>query len=90
MSRLIYAFVFQEHWSQFKDYEHIKTSSNVQARELVLQAGVTYRLSVKLCAGVYCYKPVASNGVTVVPNPPETGSISVQFDSNENKVSIFL
>ena len=62
----------------------------MQARELVLQAGVTYRVSVKLCAGVYCYKPVASNGVTVVPNPPETGSITVQFDSNENKVSIFL
>jgi hypothetical protein len=57
---------------------------------LSLSPGRTYRTSLKFCAGKYCFKPVHSDGVTVVPNPPVTGNMTVTYTANTTSVHFYF
>ncbi|XP_053400998.1 uncharacterized protein LOC128557563 isoform X2 [Mercenaria mercenaria] len=79
-------------WKMRIDYQHLRTTSSYLGKSgLSLSPGRTYRISLKLCADQFCFKPVHSDGVTVVPNPPLAGNISVAYTDNKTlqiKVSV--
>ncbi|XP_053401015.1 uncharacterized protein LOC128557569 [Mercenaria mercenaria] len=77
-------------WKKTTEYQHLRTTTSyLEESGLFLSAGRAYRVSLMFCAGQYCFKPVHSDGVTIVPNPPTTGNMSVTFTTN-NKIEVSL
>ncbi|XP_053400999.1 uncharacterized protein LOC128557566 [Mercenaria mercenaria] len=71
-------------WKITTVYQQLRTTTSyLEKSGLFLSAGRTYRVSLRFCAGQYCFKPVHSDGVTVVPNPPTTGNMSVTYTTND-------
>ncbi|XP_060084880.1 uncharacterized protein LOC132564227 [Ylistrum balloti] len=64
-------------WTVVRDFEHLSTSYEVEANDLILLPGRSYRVALKLCAGLTCYAPIYTDGVLVLSNPPITGSLMV-------------
>ncbi|XP_052095906.1 uncharacterized protein LOC127731088 [Mytilus californianus] len=54
---------------------------------LNLEPGLTYRIKVKFCADYICFPIMYSNGVTIIPNAPGTGGLSVTLDKNKMSVT---
>ncbi|KAL3843250.1 hypothetical protein ACJMK2_021192 [Sinanodonta woodiana] len=79
-----------EIWSNFRKYEHIHMSNEVRQQDIDLQPGRTYRIALKFCAEQICFHPVYSNGVTVTPSPPVTGTLSVQYSEEDRKIYTIL
>ncbi|XP_060577218.1 uncharacterized protein LOC132734491 [Ruditapes philippinarum] len=78
-------------WKLHSDYEPLRTSTSyMEESGLSLSPGRTYRISLKFCAKQYCFKPVHSNGVTVVPNPPVTGNVSVTYTLNSTLIDVSM
>ncbi|XP_060578984.1 uncharacterized protein LOC132735961, partial [Ruditapes philippinarum] len=78
-------------WRLHTDYEPLKASSSyMEESAFSLSPGRTYRLSLKFCARQYCFKPVHSDGVTVVPNPPVTGNMSVLYTANTTSIEVSM
>ncbi|XP_052071167.1 uncharacterized protein LOC127709606 [Mytilus californianus] len=75
-----------EVWFKFRDFSYIGTQSHVIVTDLDLQPGLTYRFTIKLCADDVCFPEISSNGVTVIPSYPVTGSINVQLESQKMTV----
>ncbi|CAC5375018.1 unnamed protein product [Mytilus coruscus] len=72
-----------EVWFKFRDFSYIGSQSHVIVNELDLQPGLTYRFTIKLCADEICFPEISSNGVTVIPSNPVTGSMNVQLDGGK-------
>ncbi|XP_033751510.1 LOW QUALITY PROTEIN: uncharacterized protein LOC117335547 [Pecten maximus] len=64
-------------WSMVRDFEHLSTSYEAEANDLSLLPGRSYRVSLKLCAGLTCYAPVYTDGVLILANPPVAGNLMV-------------
>ncbi|XP_060604506.1 uncharacterized protein LOC132757271 [Ruditapes philippinarum] len=78
-------------WRLHTDYEPLKASSSfMEESGLSLSPGRSYRISLKFCAGKYCFKPVHSDGVTVVPNPPVTGNVTVTYTANTTLIEVSM
>ncbi|XP_053398947.1 uncharacterized protein LOC128556937 [Mercenaria mercenaria] len=78
-------------WKTHSAYQHLRTTASyLEESGLFLSAGRTYRVSLKFCARQFCFKPVHSNGVTIVPNPPTTGSMSVTYTTNKTTIEVSL
>ncbi|XP_076075248.1 uncharacterized protein LOC143046131 isoform X2 [Mytilus galloprovincialis] len=67
-------------WIRYRDFSYIGSQSHVIVNELDLQPGLTYRFTIKLCADDVCFPKISSNGVTVIPSYPITGSIDVKIE----------
>lgn len=76
--------IISEYWTLFRDYEHLKSTESLEANDLVLSPGRMYRVLLKCCVAKYCYMPEYSNGVTVTPNPPQTGTLTVEETGTNN------
>ncbi|XP_076086914.1 uncharacterized protein LOC143057491 [Mytilus galloprovincialis] len=86
-------------WSTFNemDYQYISINQNTKltARGLSLEPGRTYRLSLKFCAGDVCFPAIKTSGVTIIPNKPVTGPISIDYthhtnDTDKSQLTIHL
>ncbi|XP_053390115.1 uncharacterized protein LOC123523221, partial [Mercenaria mercenaria] len=78
-------------WKMRIDYQHLRTTSSyIEKGGLTLSPGRTYRISLKFCAEQFCFKPVHSDGVTIVPNPPLTGNMSVTYPDNKTLIQVSL
>lgn len=77
---------FSDFWTRFEDFQHLKSRNHLHDATFFLTPGRRYRVVLKVCAGQFCFQPVYSNGVTVIPHPPKTGLISVELDSSERMV----
>ena len=73
-----------------RDYEHISTGYQATVHDLVLLPGITYRVALKICASDLCFKPVYSNGVTVISNPPTAGSLTVTYNEGSINDSVSI
>lgn len=60
------------------------------ASDLLLDPGRTYRLSVKFCADQVCFPALKTSGVTIIPNKPVTGPISVDYTHHTNSTDKVL
>ncbi|XP_071084119.1 uncharacterized protein [Haliotis cracherodii] len=69
-------------WHGVRDYEHLGTSEKIAVGGVALEPGHMYRASVKFCAGKVCMKPIHSDGVTVIPHPPATGSMALTYEES--------
>ena len=76
----------------FKDYQHVdSTRFDISIDELDLNPGYKYRITLKLCAKETCFRPVSTDGVMIMSNPPTTGSINVLHeDGTPEKVRICI
>ncbi|KAK3589056.1 hypothetical protein CHS0354_008706 [Potamilus streckersoni] len=81
-------FPLTDYWKDLSEYEHLPTLHELKGSELILQAGKTYRVAIELCADQFCYQPIFSDGVTVIPNPPITGGIDVFYNISEKKIRV--
>ncbi|XP_053398434.1 uncharacterized protein LOC128556766 [Mercenaria mercenaria] len=78
-------------WKLHTDYQHLRTTASyMEESGLFLSPGRTYRISLKFCAKQYCFKPVHSDGVTIVPNPPTTGNMTVTYTENSTLIEVSL
>ncbi|XP_063399976.1 uncharacterized protein LOC134684607 [Mytilus trossulus] len=79
-------------WTVFRNYEYINsTSYSVSANELTMIPGYKYRTTLKLCARQTCFRPLSTDGVMIITNPPITGNFSVEHqDGSPEKLSITL
>ena len=68
-------------WSIFQNYTYNHGHRQAHVTGVLLDPGRLYRFVVKLCAGETCYRPVHSNGVLILANPPTTGALDVQHDN---------
>ena len=68
-------------WSPFQSYTFNHGHRQAHVTGVLLDPGRLYRFVVKLCAGETCYRPVHSNGVLILANPPTTGDLDVQHDN---------
>ncbi|XP_069133969.1 uncharacterized protein [Argopecten irradians] len=64
-------------WTVIRDFEHLSTSYEAEVNDLSLLPGRSYRVALKLCAGLICYAPIYTDGVLVLANPPVTGNLMV-------------
>ncbi|XP_076085163.1 uncharacterized protein LOC143055975 isoform X1 [Mytilus galloprovincialis] len=75
-------------WSTFNemDYQYTSIHQNMAltASDLLLDPGRTYRLSVKFCADQVCFPALKTSGVTIIPNKPVTGPISIDYTHHTN------
>ncbi|XP_021364672.1 uncharacterized protein LOC110457646 [Mizuhopecten yessoensis] len=69
-------------WYPFMDFMPTDTLLSARASPMLLQPGRRYRTAVKFCASDICFQPRHSNGVTIIPSPPVTSSISVITTDN--------
>ncbi|XP_062616047.1 uncharacterized protein LOC134277752 [Saccostrea cucullata] len=74
-------------WEVFRDYMYIFGRKEIKRTSMLLSPGMKYRAVLKLCASEICYKPVSSDGIIVLANPPVTGYIKVKHlnSSDVNK-----
>ncbi|XP_060590849.1 uncharacterized protein LOC132745864 [Ruditapes philippinarum] len=80
---------YYDKWKALSEYQPMNaTTTHLHASDLTLFAGRRYRVSLKFCAGKFCFKPVQSDGVFVVPNDPKTGKLSVT--ANRTQIEITL
>ncbi|XP_052082402.1 uncharacterized protein LOC127720030 [Mytilus californianus] len=75
------------------DYQYISINQNTKltARDLSLEPGRTYRLSLKFCAGDVCFPALKTSGVTIIPDKPVAGPISIEYKyhiNNTDKMEI--
>ncbi|XP_078321865.1 uncharacterized protein LOC111103999 isoform X3 [Crassostrea virginica] len=73
--------LYGDDWSIFQNYTYNHGHRQAHVTGLLLDPGRLYRFVVKLCAGETCYRPVHSNGVLILANPPTTGALDVQHDN---------
>ncbi|KAL3873929.1 hypothetical protein ACJMK2_037006, partial [Sinanodonta woodiana] len=81
-------FPLTDYWKDLSEYEFLPTLHELKDSELVLQAGKTYRVAIKFCAEQFCYQPIFSDGVTMIPTPPLTGGIEVFYNISEKKIRV--
>lgn len=74
---------FADVWFQFRDFSYIGSQNNMAVSDLDLQRGLKYRFSMKFCAHSICFPTISSDGVTVVPSYPITGSIEVHLEDQK-------
>ncbi|CAC5375358.1 unnamed protein product [Mytilus coruscus] len=70
-------------WFQLRDFSYIGSQKHIAVSGLDLQPGMTYRFSMKFCAHSICFPTISSDGVTVVPSNPVTGSIEVHLEDQK-------
>ena len=75
-----------EFWTVIQDFQHLTSRNHLHAASFFLVPGRQYRLILKPCAGQFCFRPVYSNGFTVIPHPPKSGDLDVVLDSSEQVV----
>lgn len=68
---------------------------NLTSTDHIMTSGRTYRLSVTFCADNVCFPSLKTSGVTIIPNKPVTGLISIDYTNHtetEDKVkkSIYI
>ncbi|XP_021356985.1 uncharacterized protein LOC110452658 [Mizuhopecten yessoensis] len=64
-------------WTVVREFEHLSTSFEAEANDLLLLPGRSYRVALKLCAGMTCYAPIYTDGVLILSSPPVTGNLLV-------------
>ncbi|WAR04893.1 hypothetical protein MAR_020262 [Mya arenaria] len=74
-------------WTPLSEYQTLRNRDVLHITGLYLIPGRKYRISVKACAQQFCFKSMSSDGVFIIPNPPITGSLSVNYDMGVNKDS---
>ena len=67
-------------WNVYKEFEHLRSPTNLAHGGIVLSPGRSYRIVLKLCAGETCYSPLRSNGLTVLSRNPSSGTLSVIYN----------
>jgi hypothetical protein len=70
-------------WSELYNWTFLGSHNSVTVNNLDLQPGLAYRFKIKFCANKICFQTIYSNGVTVIPNKPVTGSLSVDLQSDK-------
>lgn len=87
-------FEFSEFWNTFNeiDYQYfsIQQYNNLTVRDLTLEPGRTYRLSVRFCADDVCFPALYTSGVTIIPNKPVAGPISIEYTNHTNNTDKVL
>ena len=76
-------FLVADFWSELCDLTFLGSHNSVIVSNLALQPGLAYRFKIKFCASNICFQTMYSNGVTVIPNKPVTGSLSVDLQSDK-------
>lgn len=71
-------------------YFSFQQNNSLTVRELTFEPGRTYRLSVKFCADKVCFPAVKTSGVTIIPNKPVTGPISIEYTNHTNNTDKVL
>ncbi|KAK3801475.1 hypothetical protein RRG08_010055 [Elysia crispata] len=66
-------------WEQHRSWEAISRQEQVYATGLSLLPGEKYRSSVQFCVGNACSNTLNSDGVTITPNAPISGTLSVEY-----------
>ena len=73
-------------WLAITDRVHLSSLAGQVSTNFPLKPGRSYRFGLQFCAAHICFKPLYTTGVTVIPNPPKTGSIDVLYTGDELKV----
>ncbi|XP_052095904.1 uncharacterized protein LOC127731085 [Mytilus californianus] len=76
-----------DYWTEFLDFTYIGNHHRMTIGNLNLEPGLTYRIKVKLCADDICFPIMYSNGVTIIPNTPVTGGLSVTLETHKMSVT---
>ncbi|WAR04731.1 hypothetical protein MAR_020100, partial [Mya arenaria] len=74
-------------WTALSEYQTLRNRDVLHITGLYLIPGRKYRISVKACAQQFCFKSMSSDGVYIIPNPPITGSFSVNYDMGVNTIA---
>ncbi|XP_060580924.1 uncharacterized protein LOC132737608 [Ruditapes philippinarum] len=78
-------------WKKLTEYQHLRSNAtHLEISGVFLSPGRKYRISLQFCARQHCFKPVHSDGVFVVPNPPVTESLSVTHSADLNQIQVSL
>ncbi|WAR05117.1 hypothetical protein MAR_020486 [Mya arenaria] len=77
-------------WTPLSVYQTLRNRDVLHVTGLYLIPGRKYRISVKACAQQFCFKSMSSDGVFIIPNPPITGSFSVNYDMGENTIAVTM
>ncbi|WAR05722.1 hypothetical protein MAR_021091 [Mya arenaria] len=77
-------------WTPLSEYQILRNRDVLHVTGLYLIPGRKYRISVKTCAQQFCFKSMSSDGVFIIPNPPITGSLSVNYDMGVHKIAVTM
>jgi len=64
-------------WTVVQEYQYISSGFEAEAHNFYLLPVRTYRSAIKICASETCFAPLYSDGITILSNPPQKGSISL-------------
>ncbi|KAJ8299760.1 hypothetical protein KUTeg_023820 [Tegillarca granosa] len=76
--------LFGDFWFLYTNFEYSASVNEVSLSDLNMDPGQKYRMVIKFCNDAICFKPLKSDGVTILSSPPHTGNISV----SRNTISV--
>ncbi|XP_060572684.1 uncharacterized protein LOC132730723, partial [Ruditapes philippinarum] len=76
-------------WKRITKFQHLRTNAtHLETSGLFLSPGRKYRISLQFCARQHCFKPVHSDGIFVVPNPPVTDFLTVTHVEDTKQIQV--